>query len=336
MSQHHDRLTLPQIFEHALHFGQMSPDHRRKQQYNVRYYLEFLSRECGVDVTGPDAITWDEFQSGDYVEAYAEHLRARKLSTNTIRQYTNPIRLASRYMRRRHKAGTVEVQEYIPKRTRLLPKLYLTPVQLRTAIREARETENLTAELGFIVAGLAGLNLKEICYRCADDLEGDVLTIYDSKTEFRERIIPVPHIVATTLKRHFMIRAATPRVEDPRNALFANYEFLSKSMRRVLDRCAEKAADPDDREAFARVDPKGLRKTWDNLAATVGVPFGWKEGYFGHKVTLADGSESEANSYTAYRCTRADLPSVKKQVIANLRREVVERIEGAIKIYDLG
>lgn len=59
-------------------------------------------------------------------------------------------------------------------------------------------------------------------------------------------------------------------------------------------------------------------------------------GYFGHKVTLADGSESEANSYTAYRCTRADLPSVKKQVIANLLREVVERIEGAIKIYDLG
>jgi len=324
MSAHRDagrRLpSLPAALRMGLNFGEMREEHRANQAHGVKMFRRFLVNRFGTSL-----IEWPTFVEGDYLRQYADHLKhERGLAFNSVRSKLNVVRLANRLMKKRFKADTIDVQEHVPKR-RPLPKFFLTPPQYKIAVTEARATNNFTAELGFTVGFECGLNLEEICYIAEGDLAGDVLHIYDSKNEYRERLLVITKQAQELIRTALINRASSPRSGAARQSLFANYQFMALSMRRVLKRCAEKAKNAEDREAFETVKPRDMRKGFDNMCVDLKVRWELKEGYMGHRL------KGEGDSYSSVRVTKKEPASVRNRCLSAQWTEIVAPIERLLR-----
>lgn len=298
------QVTIQEVFNKSLLFGDMRPEHRSKQEYEGKAFITFLAA---------NRVTKFHQLTEDHVEAYADSLKRRDLATNTIRAKLNVVRLMNRYAVRRMKATPLAVQPFIPKR-KPLPKRFLSYDQLQTAIAEARRTGSNVAELGFICAGFAGMRLQEIARLKPEDVDGDLVHIRLSKNDYSSRLLPVCKIVADALRTAFIIKEPTGK------SLFKDYDYISRAMRRCLKRCAKQTGD----DSFLLVDPRDSRKAFDNMLMELGASFEAKEGYCGHRL------HGMSEHYTAVRCTKDDMKTVRDHVVNLMRREVVDRLEKKI------
>lgn len=309
---------LADLFVKSITTADICDKHKRNQANAARAFLEYMAPK-------PPVGTWEEWLMSDHIGEYLDWCAERGLKPSTLRGYANAFRLVNRTVYRKTRQPKAEVQAYLPKRQPLPVKNHLVLEKLCMAITEARSEGNLRAEIGFTLGGLMGLRLEEVAYLCKSDY-CDVeqsLFIYDSKTLYSTRTLPVPESCRSVLRRAFAYRDVLPRHRDPRNALYWSHEPISNAMRDVMKALYKKTGDP----AFdGRVKPMNARRSFKNLCTAMQIDWWLVESWMGHKLP------GEAEAYTHLRVTRNCLPEIRCKALKTLAC-IGERLDREVKNY---
>lgn len=299
-----NQVFLADLFARGISAADICAKHKRNQANAARAFLEYMAPKPAVG-------SWDEWLMSDHIGEYVDWCKERNLKPATLRGYTNVFRLINRIAARKLKKPKAEVQEYLPKREPKTIKNYLVLPKLQQAIAFARENGNLRAELGYTLGGIMGLRLEEIAYLCKPDYNEveQTLFVYDSKNPYSTRTLPVPKSCQSVLRRAFAYRNVLPRREDPRNALYATHEPISRGMREVRKAIFARTGDP----AFdGRVKPMDARKTFRNTCSALGLNWWAVEAWMGHKLP------GEGETYQHLRVTRNCLPEIRLEALKTL------------------
>lgn len=319
---------------------QMTPEHL----YNLKRYQEkFLAF---MDERFPGVKQWREVRRTPHVSQYVELLQDNNMKAVSIRHCLEIISLTANYFADEH-----EEFGYRPLRVlKIAPELdapaknYMTVEQLEEAIQISREMESAAAELGFLLGGWCGLNLREIArLTFADfDFQNGLLTIRKSKNKYRKRIIPLPSFVLDAVREHLNSQV----VKDVAGSLFvrdngqpADNRYLARPMDVVLHRMGIRYATPEAARAAKAVKmpedakspdclivPKDVRKTFINIARKAGSERETLRRYVGHVPSDVMSAHYEDFTIEGFRTeVVARIEKVREQARSKVGKKLVTR-----------
>ena len=294
------------VIEAAIAHSPARNEHKGKQARAAALFTAWLTTKH------PEITDWAALRPMHVVE-YIHSLTGRGIKPATVRLYVNPVAIAGNFAADNYDAAPLPVRKYLPK-VGPPAKRYLTIGQLLALVSM---TTGRAARLGFILGGFAGLRPTEIMRLRPCDLDSDgTLRVAErlGKNEASRRMIPLCGMALGCLREALRGRGERD--------LYAWTDNFSHKMRAALNHAANVTGD----ETYRMVTPRDAgRKTFVNIAATVGAHNDWIRAYCGH----APGNVLDRN-YRASAPVPEDLPLLKAQGFQALRRYVVEPVEAAI------
>lgn len=297
-------ISIAEAIDHGLKQARHCPEHRANQEKAAAVLLSAL-HQAG-------AVTWGDLRPGT-LRRVVQSFESQGYSPNTIRAYTNPLRLASNYMVEEFDVNAVSLSKIIPKRSAPV-KRFLNPEQLKVALGRAGESGSRLARLGMACA-LTGMRLTEAMRLDVSKLDsrGCLLTISGrTKNDGSARVIPVLPTAMDLLLES---------VDVPLSRVCG----LSRAVKKVvLDTGADLGVD-----GFDQIEPReACRKTFANLCFAAGVDMDMVKAYMGHAFTGEwDGSRPGnvlMRHYVAATPRPEDMEHVRDAALNGLRERVVK------------
>jgi integrase len=302
-------LTISEALNKGIENSDGKAYHIGRTRACARQFLQFCKeREAGLQ---------------SYSDIRPEHLRRfvawcneRDLSPTTVRNYMNPLRLASRYVEENmpDQYNPLFFKRICP-RARIPAKRFLTMDRYVACMEMCRKRADHTAIYTLFLGGLAGLRFEEIVnLKQTDFNDADMTISTGQKNQYSERLIPLLKPVYEYAKMYITFYGDKP---------FRNLETLSKAMARVTKRMYKQTGD----ETYNLLMPRDCgRKTFWNLAADNGVQIEYLRAYAGHS---AGGSVAEKH-YLDLTPQVLDMPDYKTVKLAAMKREVIDKLEGVL------
>lgn len=274
---HPHRLTIEKALGDAIHASRSkSEDHRDNLTAWAKYFTDWLIK------FKPGMKYWDEV-AYETIEDYIEYQKERGLSVKAVQHYTSVLGITSHHWAKRNQKlyNRIEISHPWFSEAKVPVKNYLSAKQALDLLKFTRGRESPNAAITVALGAFAGLNLWEIARLRVSDvsLKEGTVEIRESKNKHRERHIPLHPIVINAIHKHIASRdgnefliVAPPGIE-PTDAT------ISRNLDRRLLPAAAKLFKCD---AYLKIAPKDLRKTFANIMAAARVDELSMEAYLGH------------------------------------------------------
>jgi len=216
---------------------------------------------------------------------YVDYLAEKKLKPKTIQHYIHVIQLTLHHYNNIYPehVRTYRIKTPATRTNGRKEKNYLDYSQVMKVYNHLVETKEYKTLAAFCLGALAGMNLMEIASRKIEDIDfqNQTINIYDSKNDYRSRILPLHPIVMNALALHlasrktdseylFQTTLAKKEVPNHRDC----YRWIYRGMKNASDACED--------QSIMNVVPKDVRKTFINLAVQAKCELGYIEAYVGH------------------------------------------------------
>ncbi len=305
-------LTLAQALASGLEKsrGRMCPQHLRNQEKATQVVADYFK------TFKPDLQHWQSVTIDD-IRDYVAHLESRSLTPNTIRAYTNPLRLAHRATRTSLAVDYLKLRDIIPIR-KPLAKRFLSMDQIRLALRLADPGKHRAGWFCLSMGAMAGLRLTEAMQICSEtyDAARGVIVIDKAKNSDSERILPLTKTAIAVVEKHL----TTPNYSSRHRAgePYKSVSSVSHQCRRILNEAADYTGD----ESFKMVSPaEAGRKTFMNLCEELDLDNKYVRAYCGH---AAERWDTMSRHYLGLKARHDDMPHVQDKAIRKLREHVID------------
>lgn len=284
--------------------------HLRNQEKAVEVITDYLKTHK------PNLQSWSELTIDD-IRDYVAHLEAKNLTPNTIRAYTNPLRLAHRACRTSLSVDYLKIRDIIPVRGPVT-KRFLSLEQAMRIVNRSNWQKHRAGWFCLSMGILAGLRITEAMSICNDtyDSKRQVILINHGKNTESERIIPLTPAAVEVVERHLTTPYQTGRHKPGKP--YKNVSTASHEGRWVLEEMADTYRD----KSFTMVTPaEAGRKTFMNIAEEHEVDPRYIRAYCGHAAYRWD---TMSRHYLGLKAKSTDMPHVQEKALRMLRENIVE------------